>query len=211
MCVDCVLASPRITQVDSSRQTPPCGGSVTAGKLLRLTAHPCQTHPKDPDASSSSPTLVLPTTTAGAPLKPLGWAETSPLHGEHRPLHAPSPLDQRITLFSSSSGCRNPPRCPPVTTCLLRRRTPPPVFNCAASSTLGHLGEPRSSSPCRAPPSFTIDASLSYPAAFHPLPGHHRPRHGAARAHGDHAAGVHLGAGWHGPPRPIVTMGWAGR
>jgi hypothetical protein len=33
MCVDCVLASPRITQVDPSRQTPPQGGSVTIVKL----------------------------------------------------------------------------------------------------------------------------------------------------------------------------------
>jgi hypothetical protein len=29
MCVDCVLASPRIAQVDPGRRTPPRGGSIT--------------------------------------------------------------------------------------------------------------------------------------------------------------------------------------
>jgi hypothetical protein len=29
MCVDCVLASPRIAQADPGRQTPPRGGSIT--------------------------------------------------------------------------------------------------------------------------------------------------------------------------------------
>jgi hypothetical protein len=80
------------------------------------------------------------------PLKPLGWAETlppSPLHGERRPLHAPSPLDQRITLFSSSSGCMNPPRSPSATTRILRHKTLLPVFNSVASPTPGHLVSPR--------------------------------------------------------------------
>jgi hypothetical protein len=33
MCVDCVLASPRIAQADPGRRTPPQGGSVI-GRLL---------------------------------------------------------------------------------------------------------------------------------------------------------------------------------
>jgi hypothetical protein len=37
MCVDCVLASPRITQADPSRRTPPLGGSITLGiSVLKL-------------------------------------------------------------------------------------------------------------------------------------------------------------------------------
>jgi hypothetical protein len=36
MCVDCVLASPRITQADPGRRTPPRGGSVTASSVQML-------------------------------------------------------------------------------------------------------------------------------------------------------------------------------
>jgi hypothetical protein len=38
MCVYCVLASPRITQVDSGRRTPPRGGSATVGYQSKLEA-----------------------------------------------------------------------------------------------------------------------------------------------------------------------------
>jgi hypothetical protein len=217
--------APPFLPLPTRRTNPPpphplfslCSGKRKKGairNLLRLAAHPCQTHLKDPDASSSCPALVLPTTVAGAPLKPPSWSETSPLsplHSEHRPLHAPSPLDQRITLFSSSLGYMNSPRSLPATTCLLRYRTPPPIFSSAASSTPGHLGEPLPSSPCRVPPNFITGASPGYPATFHPLPCHHQPCYDAGRARGDHAAEVHCGAGWHGPPWPIVAMGWAGQ
>jgi hypothetical protein len=51
VCVDCVLASPRITQANPGRQTPPRGGSVTVGiranlsqytKYLKLTPTLCR-------------------------------------------------------------------------------------------------------------------------------------------------------------------------
>jgi hypothetical protein len=170
----------------------------------------CRCWCPSPHHNSAAPLSPL----ASSPLKPPGWTETSPLsplHDERHPLHAPSPLDQRITLFSSSSGCRNPPRSSPVTTRLLCRRTPSPVFSFAASSTPGHLGEPPPSSPGQAPPSFTTGASLGYPTAFHPLLGRHRPCHGAGRACGDHVASVPRGADWHGPAWLIVAKGWAGR
>jgi hypothetical protein len=149
--------------------------------------------PRPPSHSCYPP----PWPVAGAPLKPLGWAETSPppqLHGERRPLHTP-PLDRGITLFSSSLGCRNPPRSPPMTTRLLHRRTPPPVFSSTALSMPGHLGEPPSSSPCQVPPSSTTGASLIYPTAFHPPLGRRRPCYGTCRARGDNATGVHRYAG----------------
>jgi hypothetical protein len=38
MCVDCVLASLRITQADPSRRAPPRGGSVTVGYQSKLEA-----------------------------------------------------------------------------------------------------------------------------------------------------------------------------
>jgi hypothetical protein len=39
MCVDCVLASSRITQVDSDQRTPPRGGSVIGGIRVCLRQH----------------------------------------------------------------------------------------------------------------------------------------------------------------------------
>jgi hypothetical protein len=57
--------------------------------------------PKNLDASSSSAALILPTTTTGAPLKPLGWVETtstSPLHGEH--------LRNQVGWVETTSTCR---------------------------------------------------------------------------------------------------------
>jgi hypothetical protein len=176
-----------------------------AGNLLRLATRLHQTRPKDPNTSSSSPALVLPTTVAGAPLKPSGWAETSPLsplHGERHPLHTPSPLDQCITLSSSSLGYRNPPRSPSNAASHFQLR-------CLVEP--GHLSEPPPSSPCPAPLNFATGASPGYPTPFHPLPGCHRPHHGIGRPCGDHAASVHHGDGWHALPRPIVAMGWAGQ
>jgi hypothetical protein len=38
MCVDCVLASPKITQADPGRWTPPQGGSVTVSYQSKLEA-----------------------------------------------------------------------------------------------------------------------------------------------------------------------------
>jgi hypothetical protein len=38
MCVDCILTSPRIAQVDPGQQTTPRGGSVTVGYQRKLQA-----------------------------------------------------------------------------------------------------------------------------------------------------------------------------
>jgi hypothetical protein len=39
MCVDCVLALPRIAQADPGQQIPPKGGSVTVGIRASLRQH----------------------------------------------------------------------------------------------------------------------------------------------------------------------------
>jgi hypothetical protein len=44
MCVDCVLALPRIAQADPSRRTPPRGGSVTCLNIETLHLCSCQVH-----------------------------------------------------------------------------------------------------------------------------------------------------------------------
>jgi hypothetical protein len=171
MCVDCVLASPRITQADSSRQTPPCGGSVTAGKLLRLTAHPRQTHPKDPDASSSSLALMLPTTMAGGrrtlETAGLGRDLTAAAASRWAPPSPHSSIGSGDHLVLVLFGLQEP------TLITVNDHAPPPPQNATSRLQLHRLVDARP--PRWAPVVFSLSgASEFYHRCFSDLP-HHLP------------------------------------
>jgi hypothetical protein len=64
MCVDCVLASPRIAQADPGQRTPPRGSSVTVGYERKLeTTHrstqKSQTHFLGEDRLAHIRTIVV--------------------------------------------------------------------------------------------------------------------------------------------------------